>query len=313
MVKRMHACKFCEPSMFPCERCDQLGHTVEDCRALKCTDCKKLIQNPWNDLQFNYSGIEDCILTHSCTLCGSLAHDEELCHIKSNAEPFCERCGCNGHYPSKCASYWCPGCKIMINSERNDKYENNRRSKKHTRLCKYCDPNCVYTFGCDNCGYGGHRALQCNALECQYCGDKIQSRNNCQEENQFLLKHCIRKHSCSICKSKTHAEENCNVLQCDVCKKMVQNNENSLAGNENNLQQHMKIHKPRILSCPFCKERRFHSEAAIQLHLDGNYCPARSNRDEAGRSYCKYQDCTRDFKKLSAAKQHYEDKHDSWY
>lgn len=51
--------------------------------------------------------------------------------------------------------------------------------------------------------------------------------------------------------------------------------------NQNELNQHMQVHRPRTVACPICHETRFRSGANAVQHVESGYCTGCLGQDNA--------------------------------
>lgn len=62
-------------------------------------------------------------------------------------------------------------------------------------------------------------------------------------------------------------------FQCHQCYREFPDN--------NQLQMHMQVHRPRTVSCPVCGDQRFKSNANAVAHVESGYCRGCRGRDNA--------------------------------
>jgi DNA-directed RNA polymerase subunit RPC12/RpoP len=62
---------------------------------------------------------------------------------------------------------------------------------------------------------------------------------------------------------------------CNMCNRSF--------ANQNELNMHMQVHRPRNVSCPVCGDRRFASAANAVQHVESGYCRGCRGADNARR------------------------------
>ena len=63
------------------------------------------------------------------------------------------------------------------------------------------------------------------------------------------------------------------VFQCGECYREF--------NNQNELNMHLQVHRPRNVACPICGDRRFRSGANAVQHVESGYCSGCYGRDNA--------------------------------
>ncbi|KAL7509230.1 hypothetical protein ACHAXN_007148 [Cyclotella atomus] len=58
--------------------------------------------------------------------------------------------------------------------------------------------------------------------------------------------------------------------------------------NQNELNMHMQVHRPRDVACPICGERRFKTGANAVQHVESGYCSGCSGADNARRQIYEF-------------------------
>merc|ERR1711953_1450526 len=59
---------------------------------------------------------------------------------------------------------------------------------------------------------------------------------------------------------------------CPTCYKVF-NSSNNARGNQNSMEQHQQVHKPKVHSCPLCGVQKFRSPANAVQHVEVGACP----------------------------------------
>ena len=83
---------------------------------------------------------------------------------------------------------------------------------------------------------------------------------------------------CSRCK---YCVDGCNPsFQCQECNRCFEN--------QNNLNMHMQVHRPRSVACPICGDTRFKSGANAVQHVESGYCSGCRGQDNAREQIYKF-------------------------
>ncbi len=68
--------------------------------------------------------------------------------------------------------------------------------------------------------------------------------------------------------------------ECSVCYRTFDN--------QNNLDMHMQVHRPKQVACPVCGERRFKSGANAVQHVESGYCSGCRGAENARNQIYQY-------------------------
>lgn len=69
-------------------------------------------------------------------------------------------------------------------------------------------------------------------------------------------------------------------FQCRSCSRQFRN--------QNELNMHMQVHRPRNVACPVCGDTRFKSGANAVQHVESGYCSGRPGRQNAREQIYKF-------------------------
>lgn len=69
-------------------------------------------------------------------------------------------------------------------------------------------------------------------------------------------------------------------IQCQTCQRCF--------SNQNELNMHMQVHRPRNVSCPVCGDTRFKSPANAVQHVESGYCRGCRGSDNAREQIYQY-------------------------
>lgn len=70
------------------------------------------------------------------------------------------------------------------------------------------------------------------------------------------------------------------IYQCGTCHRTF--------NNQNELNMHMQVHRPRNVACPVCGERRFKSGANAVQHVESGYCTGCKGSERARDQIYQY-------------------------
>jgi len=76
---------------------------------------------------------------------------------------------------------------------------------------------------------------------------------------------------CTRCQEYGHHISRCIAKRCSTCKRLFDKSHDETA-NLNSLQQHMKTHLPKNVSCPICGDQKFASATNAVQHVESGYC-----------------------------------------
>jgi hypothetical protein len=168
----------------------------------------------------------------------------------------------------------------------------------------------------------------------QWCSNSQFSRNQMMKgEGYSRCKDCVDGPSGTAYQYQSPPPPP--VFQCNECYREF--------NNQNELNMHMQVHRPRAVTCILCGERSFKSAANMVQHVESGYCTACKGSDNArqqiygfansqrrmqpymtntplltngGNNYqgvpdlpYKCQECAKSFRQLSQLLQHMDNKH----
>jgi len=112
--------------------------------------------------------------------------------------------------------------------------------------------------------------LQTHYMSCLKCDMKFESKSgNKARLREVLAKHMADVHDVSA--------------TCPTCYQVF-NSSNNKRANQNSMEQHQQVHRPRVHSCPLGCVRgvqRFRSQANAVQHVEAGACPNCPGRDAA--------------------------------